>query len=217
MTHATAAIALLSLLAAICGALHIRAEYRGPRWQTYVFKPATTSLILAVALVAPGPVPACYRALVAAGLACSLAGDVFLMLPADRFLPGLASFLLAHLLYIGAFSAAEGFRLSPAALLPFAVAAAVLLRALWPHLGRLRLAVAAYALVIAAMGWRALAQWIAATETWALCALLGAALFLVSDAALALNRFRGAFASAQLLVLGTYYPAQWLIALSVMR
>ena len=42
-------------------------------------------------------------------------------------------------------------------------------------------------------------------------------LFVVSDAALATNRFRGAFASAQLLVLGTYYPAQWLIALSVMR
>ena len=52
-----AAVALLSLLAAISGALHVRAEYRGPRWQTYGFKPLTTGLILAVALVAPGPVP----------------------------------------------------------------------------------------------------------------------------------------------------------------
>jgi uncharacterized membrane protein YhhN len=209
-------VALLSLLAAISGALHIRAEYRGPRWRAYVCKPLTTSLILAIALVAP-EAPPLYRALVVAGLAFSLAGDVFLMLPSDRFLPGLASFLIAHLIYIGAFTQAAGFQLSLVALLPLAAVAGVLLRVLWPHLGGQRLPVAVYVAVIAAMGWQALAQWIAVGEGWALCAFLGAALFLVSDAALALNRFRGAFACAQLVVLGTYSPAQWLIALSVIR
>ena len=210
-------IALLSLLAAISGTLHIRAEYRGPRWQTYLFKPLTTSLILAVALVAPGSAPPAYRALVAAGVAFSLAGDVFLMLPANRFLAGLASFLIAHLLYIGAFTEAGGFQLSLAALLPFAVASGALLRILWPHLGGQRLAVAVYVGVIATMGWQALAQWLAVGEGWALCAFLGATLFMASDGALALNRFRRSFARAPLAVLGTYYPAQWLIALSVMR
>ena len=34
-----------------------------------------------------------------AALVLCLAGDVFLMLPADRFVPGLASFLLAHLAF----------------------------------------------------------------------------------------------------------------------
>ena len=67
------------------------------------------------------------------------------------------------------------------------------------------------------MGWQALAQWLTLGTGWALCALLGAALFTVSDSALALDRFRGAFARAPLAVLGTYYPAQWLIALSVWR
>ena len=33
----------------------------------------------------------------------SLAGDVFLMLPSDRFVAGLASFLLAHVAYIAGF------------------------------------------------------------------------------------------------------------------
>jgi uncharacterized membrane protein YhhN len=70
---------------------------------------------------------------------------------------------------------------------------------------------------IATMGWQALAQWFDAAEGWALLALLGAALFTVSDGALALDRFRRAFAGAPLAILGTYYPAQWLIALSVMR
>jgi len=210
-------IALLSLFAALSGALHIRAEFRGPRWRSYVCKPLTTGLILAIALVAPGPAPPVYRALIVAGLAFSLAGDVFLMLPSDRFLAGLASFLIAHLIYIGAFTEAAGFQLSLATLLPVAGVGGVLLRILWPHLGGQRIAVTAYLLVIATMGWQALAQWTAVREGWAFCAFLGAALFLASDAALALDRFRGTFARAPLAVLGTYYPAQWLIALSVMR
>src|SRR5205814_5119913 len=36
-----------------------------------------------------------------AALALSLAGDVFLMLGENLFVPGLASFLLAHLAYVG--------------------------------------------------------------------------------------------------------------------
>ncbi|NIM96589.1 MAG: lysoplasmalogenase, partial [candidate division Zixibacteria bacterium] len=38
---------------------------------------------------------------------------------------------------------------------------------------------------------------------------------LVSDSALAINRFRGRFRTAQVLILGTYFVAQCLIALSV--
>ena len=45
-------------------------------------------------------------------------------------------------------------------------------------------------------------------------AFAGALLFVASDSALAWNRFRGGFAGAQALILGTYFPAQLLIALS---
>ena len=193
---------LLSLGAALSGALHIRAEYRGPQRLAFVAKPLTTSLILVIALVAPGDAPPLYRALIAIGLAFSLAGDVFLMLPSDRFLPGLASFLVAHLLYIGAFTLAAGFQPQLVTLLPFALAVGVLLHLLWPQLVGVRLPVTGYVLIIATMGWQSLGQAIAVGEGWALRACLGAALFVVSDAALALNRFRGGFASAQLVVLG---------------
>jgi len=210
-------IALLSTLALVSGALHVRAELRGTKRHSYVFKPLTTVAILAVALLVPGPAPPAYRALVVTGLAFSLAGDVFLMLPSDRFLPGLASFFVAHVLYIGAFSQATGFQLSLPALLPFAVGGGLVLRLLWPDLGSLRAPVALYVAIIAAMGWQAFAQWLTLGGSWALCALVGAALFNVSDSALAIDRFRGGFARAPLAVLGTYYPAQWLIALSVAR
>jgi len=196
--------------------MHVRAEFRGPRWQVYVCKPLTTSLILLLAWTLPGGEAATsYRLLIVVGLAFSLAGDVFLMLPSDRFLPGLASFLVAHIVYIAAFAGTAGFGHSPTALLPVAAVAGILLRILWPHLGPERLPVLAYVAVIATMGWQALAQWLAVGETWALCALVGAALFLASDAILAINRFKGPFAASPLAVLGSYYPAQWLIALSV--
>jgi uncharacterized membrane protein YhhN len=91
------------------------------------------------------------------------------------------------------------------------------LRALWPHLGALRAPVCGYVAVIASMGTAALAQWWAVDTGWAALALLGAVAFLASDTALAFDRFRGPLPAAPLLVLGTYFPAQWWIALSVQR
>ncbi|RIK41146.1 MAG: lysoplasmalogenase, partial [Chloroflexi bacterium] len=71
---------LLTLAAALTGLLHIRAEFAGARRQVYLLKPLTTALILAAALALPAA-DGVYRALVAAGLIFSLAGDIFLMLP----------------------------------------------------------------------------------------------------------------------------------------
>ncbi len=203
-------------LAAVSGALHIRAEYASARRQVYVLKPLTTSLILLMALQLQPALSAPYKALIAGGLLFSLAGDVFLMLPADRFVAGLASFLLAHLFYIAAFLARGGFHADGMALALYTLAGATMLVALWPHLGKLRGPVLVYMAVILAMGWQALGQWRAAPSASTLSAAAGAALFVVSDATLALDRFRGRFPAARLVVLGTYYFAQTLIALSVM-
>lgn len=204
----------LGVLALAAGALHIRAEYAGPRWRVYVCKPATTALILASAWLAV-PADPTYRNLVVAGLACSLAGDVFLMLPGDRFRAGLVSFLAAHLLYVAAFTRGSGF--SPALEIGLPVAAWGVGFFLWlaPRLGPMRLPAAAYMLAIVAMAWSAGGQWLALETPRALAALAGALLFVASDSVLAANRFRGPFPSAPLWILGTYYPAQWLIARSV--
>jgi uncharacterized membrane protein YhhN len=207
----------LSVVAAISAALCIAAQLRGAVGQVFLWKPLTTAAILLLAWMAPEPVDPDYRRLVVAGLAFSLGGDVFLMLPGDRFLPGLTSFLVAHGLYIAAFvDAADADRI-PSALIPFALATGLLLRALWRQLGALRAPVCGYAVVIATMGAVALAQWQTVSQGWATLALLGAMAFIASDAALALDRFRGPLRAAPLAILGSYFPAQWLIALSVMR
>src|SRR5215213_9375630 len=104
--------AVLSTLTLASALLTIRAEHREIRPQVYVFKPLTTALIILVALQAGHGTAGFYTPLIVAGLVCSLAGDVFLMLPRDRFVAGLVSFLLAHLCYVAAFASDGGLALS---------------------------------------------------------------------------------------------------------
>ena len=197
--------------------LAIRAHYLGPAqaWQTYAFKPLATLLVLALAFSVPAAAPA-YRWAVAAGLVLSTAGDVFLMLPRDRFVAGLLSFLLAHLCYIFAFGIGVPFPAAPLLWLPYLGAGGAVVFLIWGGLKpALRGAVIAYVLVIAAMAGQASGRWQAVGGAPALAAALGAALFVLSDSLLAIDRFRQQFAAARALTLGSYWLAQLLIALSV--
>jgi len=204
-----------TVAAALSAGLHIRAEYRGPRWQVYLFKPLTTTLLLLLATLSYSAHGPRYQLGVALGLACSLLGDVFLMLPRDRFVPGLASFLLAHLAYVAAFASGVPLGTAPALVLPLLAAATALLWLLWPGLGRLRLPVLLYTATILLM------VWLAWGRSWALAgpgsalAAAGATLFMTSDALLAMNRFHRPFGSAQALIMTTYVAAQTMICLSV--
>jgi uncharacterized membrane protein YhhN len=196
-------------------ALHIRAEYAGPRWQVYLFKPLTTTLLLILAALQPGAPGPRYQFAVVVGLAFSLLGDIMLMLPRDRFVAGLVSFLIAHLAYIAAFTTGLPPASSPMWLVPWLLAAALLLRLLWPGLGKMRVPVLLYTGTILAMVWRAWARQQALPGNGALLAAAGATLFMVSDSLLALNRFRQPFRLAQAAIMTTYVAAQLLIALSV--
>lgn len=203
-----------SALAAISLVCHLRAEARGPRWQVYLFKPLTTGLVVVMAAAVAVESPSRYAIAIAVGLIFSLAGDVFLMLPGDRFTMGLASFLIAHVAYLVAFTTNVAVGSAPLLLLPFAAAAAALVGFLWKVLGSKRVPVVIYAVVLAAMAWAA------ASRAWILdgrgaeWAAIGAVLFVVSDGSLAVNRFRARFRHAQTLIMTTYVFAQWLIALS---
>lgn len=202
---------------AFAAILAIRAHYldAARRWQAYVFKPLATLLVLVLALAQPASDPA-YRWALAAGLVCSTAGDVLLMLPRDRFVAGLVSFLVAHLFYIYAFSSGVPFATAPLLWLPYFAAGGAVVAAVWRGLApALRGAVIAYVVVIAAMAGQAAGRWYALGGDAALLAALGAALFVVSDSALAINRFRAPFRAERALTLGTYWLAQLLIALSI--
>ncbi len=206
-------IVALTILVVVSAALHIIAEYKGPQLHVYIFKPLTVLLIIGLALQSRGSL---YKYLIVAGLLFSLAGDIFLMLPADRFIAGLVSFLIAHLFYIAAFTmygASAHWSLISATLL--LIYGGVMLRLLLPHLGRMKIPVIAYMLVILMMVWQASNRYLNESGPGSFLAFAGASLFAASDSLLAWNRFRHSFKSAQALILTTYFMAQWLIALSV--
>ena len=206
--------AILSLLVLASALLNIRAEYKGPRRQVYVFKPLAVALVMLIALQTKQTTATHYRQLIVAGLICSLAGDVFLMLPRERFVAGLVCFLFAHLFYIAAFTTDGARTPSVWGAVILVLYGTLMLRLLWPHLGKLKAPVSVYVAVILLMAWQALNRWMAMGDAGGALALAGALLFVASDSALAWNRFRAEFKSAQAVVLGTYFAAQWLIALS---
>jgi uncharacterized membrane protein YhhN len=86
---------------------------------------------------------------------------------------------------------------------------------LWPSLGALQVPVTLYVVVITAMAWQALTRFHRSGSADARLAAYGALLFMLSDASLAFRRFRGDFTGSVLLVMGTYWLAQWGIARSV--
>lgn len=204
----------LGALALLAGALAVRFRTRGPLSLYRIAKPATMALIILVALVRPGGPPA-YKTLILAGLLASLAGDVFLMLDKRWFPAGLGCFLLAHGFYILAFKPAPDRPATMGTLLPFLVFGLLMFRTLAPNLGKLKLPVVVYVAAITVMAWFAAARFIEIGSWRTLAALAGAMLFLASDAVLGYARFVKDFTSAQLFILGAYFPAQLLIALSI--
>jgi len=205
---------VLGIAVAACAAgaiLTHREELR--RWH-YVFKPLATLLILLLAWLGPADAGPGTRLLIGCGLVASLMGDIWLMLPQDRFLQGIASFAVAQACYIAAFGAALSARPAWWTALPYLAYAAAVMALLWRGAGPLRLPVAIYALLLTSMAWAAGARWAQARTGAALAGWIGAVLFVASDSMLALDRFRAPIPRAPLWVLGTYYAGQFLIALS---
>lgn len=203
------AVATAALLA-IAGAL-----VADLRWLHYLCKPLATLLVAAMVWRAPRAAPG-YRGAVLVGLLLSTLGDVFLMLPQDAFVPGLGSFLLAHLAYLFAFTRLYRFAPLRWPFLAYALAAGGVLGLLWPDLpGALRVAVVIYVAALAAMAAQAAVVALSTARRGSVLAAAGGLSFVASDALLALDRFHAPIASAPLYVLATYWLAQYLIGRSV--
>jgi uncharacterized membrane protein YhhN len=181
----------------------------------FVFKPLTTLLIIVHAWRRGIDTPQ-VRRLVIAGLLLSLLGDVLLLWPQEGFVPGLVAFLVAHVIYIRAFTRQHRFAAQPAALAAYALVAGAILAFLWSHVPPgLRIPVAAYVLALTAMAAQTAVVGLATHGEGRLRAhglMLGGALFMASDAVLAVNRFALPLPAAGLWILATYWAAQWLIA-----
>jgi uncharacterized membrane protein YhhN len=177
----------------------------------FVFKPLATLVVIGHALQRGHDTPM-VRRWVLAGLVLSLCGDVALLWPGQGFLPGLVSFLLAHLAYLVAFTRVQRLAAWPPAFLVYAAVAAIILWLLWPGVpAPLQIPVLAYVACLGAMAAQAAVLWRRGAARGAVLAL-GGALFMASDALLATNKFAGPLPLAGLWILASYWSAQWCIA-----
>ncbi|MBI4851373.1 MAG: lysoplasmalogenase [Acidobacteria bacterium] len=205
---------ILSILALISAILHIKAEKYSANF--YIFKPLTMVFVLLMAIyLSTFSINNDYNYLIIIGLIFSLVGDIFLMLPKDKFVAGLVSFLIAHIFYIIAFTLTGITSFSLFYLIPFLLYGTILFNHLLPFLKEMKIPVAIYATVLLIMGWQAFSRWIDFAPPSSLVAFIGALFFMASDSILALDRFKGSVKSAQFYFMSTYFFAQWLIALSI--
>jgi uncharacterized membrane protein YhhN len=200
---------------------------RSDRRLEYLAKPGVLVALTAACAV----LPATHTVLVdrkwwfVAALVLCLAGDVLLMLPRDLFVAGLGAFLVGHLLYIVGLLQPP----SPPGVPPFAfsttglvvaalvgvaygvVPATLIFRSLVRSGQRELIApVAVYLVVILTMA-------VLAANVGVPAALVGAALFVVSDTILAVNRFVRPIPHGDVAVHLTYHLAQGLLVLSLLN
>ncbi len=194
------------------------------RWVDFIAKPGVIlALVLWSFVVLDGRPAEPASAWFVSGLLFSVLGDVFLMLPRERFTAGLGAFLLAHVCYTAAF-ASRGLSSERSLILAAALVllvAAFLLRRLRQSLvatgqSKLWLPVVLYALVISVMllaGLQAMVnpRW---QRNAAALLTLGALLFYASDALLAWNKFVKPVPRGQLIVRILYHGGQILLTAS---
>ena len=200
---------------------------RGAKKVRYFSKPAAIVAIILWALaLTRGPHDAWQARFFIPGLVFSLAGDVFLLLPGEWFFVlGLGAFLLAHVCYIiGLNPTLPPVPPLPGLVLSTAVAgmAASLFRRIVAGLhlqgkSSLRAPVALYTAVIGVMllsAWFTLfrPEWIPRRRFWV---ILGASLFCLSDAVLALERFVSPGRWKRVVVIATYHLAQMALVASI--
>ena len=179
----------------------------------YITKPLTMAalIVFAATLI---PLDESRRWFFVGAAVLSLAGDVFLMLPKERFIAGLGSFLLAHALYTVGFLQLPvdgGNALIGAAVVIVAIAtvgARVLRGVRRSEKPALRGPVAAYLVVISTMV-------VAAFATGPGVAMAGALLFYASDSIIAEDRFVQPRSWAPVAIMVTYHLGQMLLILSL--
>jgi len=180
-----------------------------------VLKPGTMALIIVLALYG-SKLDTTFSKWVVVALLFSVVGDVFLMLEDKWFVHGLASFLMAHLFYIGGFL--TYFTLDfTAGLLSATILCIISLVFYFIILPEVKeqggipmsIAVAVYILVIAGMVWLSILSGVKIL-------IIAAILFLISDAVLAYDKFKQAFLVSEHMVMFTYFSAQFLFAISIL-
>ena len=201
----TTSVSMALAVALVLSAADWWAVARNSKTVEYICKPAATiAFLVAAALISvDDSLPKTWRII---ALVFCLFGDVFLMLPKDAFVPGLASFAIAQLCFVVSLSAQDTTATKLITGLVIVVPTTIFLSRRFitaikssGH-GELVLPVAVYMVVIAAMATSAIAGGTAV-------GIVGAMFFLLSDSLIAEHRFVKERAWQSVGIMVTYHVA----------
>ncbi|WP_245773171.1 lysoplasmalogenase [Paenibacillus catalpae] len=198
---------MLPTLILIMGVLYIFIIPAEPHAVKLIFKAIPMILVIAYACLQSAGNSKRFQRILLTGLVFCVIGDVTL----DNFIVGLSAFLIGHLFYLSGFFSQWTFsawRL--VTVIPIGAYAVYMGYELLEALtksgdGGLKVPVLIYVTAISLMGWSA----IMSGNAWAIA---GALLFMASDSILAWNKFISEVAYSDVLIMTTYYAAQFCIA-----
>ena len=201
----------LNILISCSALLAITLEHLNQKMLFTIFKPLTTILILLLAVLHGNRTHKKYWTYSILALLFCLFGDI-LLLEDSRFIWGLVSFLLAHILFILSFTTFDRFKTDLLPLILLSSFALPYYFFLYSHLQELAIPVLVYMLVIVLMSWQGINLYRWRKERPFKLIALGTLLFLFSDSAIAYNKFIQTFSLARFLILFTYWLAIGLLA-----
>lgn len=201
----------INVVALISACIAIFLELSGQRAFYIIFKPLTTILITSLLFFIPQGRLSKFRNIILAALMFCLLGDI-LLLWEGYFVLGLASFLLAHLLFAMGFIQLEGFHFNWISLLSFLFIGIGLFLWLRPDLGDFLIPVSTYIIVIIFMAWQGFNLFLKDNKRAYAMIALAVLLFMFSDTLIAIDKFKSPFSWSGPVILSTYWLSIALIA-----
>lgn len=195
----------------------IAAVQTGNKELQFVFKPLIVLVLACYFSYQIKEITSSFRKWIIFALLFSWIGDILLMFQGEKeifFLLGLSSFLLAHIFYIIFFHCIrlkENIKSNPWMLVAVVLYYASLISWLSPYLGKMKLPVRVYGVVISFMLLLAMHMLYMKNKAAGKWMLAGAALFVLSDSILAINKFYFSFETADIFIMLTYGLAQLFI------
>jgi uncharacterized membrane protein YhhN len=207
---------LLYLLVAVADLLFI---YYGQNQWRWCSKPLLMPLLIAAVYSCRSSIPL-YKMMIAS-LALSWAGDVLLMFK-GMFIPGLVSFLLAHICYCTYFKKINAgkkglLQQQPLIGVPVLVYIIIFLWLLYPFLDALKIPVTIYGITIGTMLLLSINTFQKVKHAASVLFFNGALQFVISDSILAVNLFAYSSFVLSLCVMITYTSAQYLLVRGSMK
>jgi uncharacterized membrane protein YhhN len=183
----------------------------------YISKPLLMPLLAIYFITSVSGIASNLKTWVIAALFFSWAGDVLLMFEEkDKlfFMLGLSAFLFAHIFYIILFHkirVKEAVKGDPWLMVVVVVYYGALIALLSPFLGEMKWPVRVYGIVISFMFMLAMHMLFIRNKMAGKWMMAGALLFVISDSALAINKFYQPFEGAGIVIIVTYGLAQLFI------